>query len=392
MAIAKRCGSYHLRIRPFEGNGVIGVGTPAKTKQEAKQIEMAILTACRLSDYRALDPVSREVCIRLFRNQGWDMPASLDPSAQTHQRTDELTLWQAAELFYKYPEIAVSKIKWRYEYAMLNLAEKLGRDRPIKSIWVPNLKAYQVERLNDKAAPSTVNWEMATLSRIFGVLIDLQIVESNPVRLVKRLSAKSGERQVYLSLKDTRTIAGKCPDWFTRMILTAYYTGMRRGEILGLTRKQVNLAKRMIVLSPVDTKEAHWKRIPIHNELVPVIQEALKVTCFGTDKVFVLQDGQGVRSLEIETFKNPWPRACEVLKKAELLKEPFPRFHDLRHTWKTNARRSGMDPEIRESILGHWYKAKSVNDRYGRISDQELVAAIDKMTFDHGDTEILVAK
>jgi hypothetical protein len=32
--------------------------------------------------------------------------------------------------------------------------------------------------------------------------------------------------------------------------------------------------------------------------------------------------------------------------------------------------------------MGHWFKGKSVNDRYGRIGDQELLDAIDKMTFD----------
>ena len=50
-----------------------------------------------------------------------------------------------------------------------------------------------------------------------------------------------------------------------------------------------------------------------------------------------------------------------------------------------------MDPEIRESILGHSSKQRLVSERYGRISDKELVSAIDSMTFDHGETEILAA-
>jgi hypothetical protein len=37
-------------------------------------------------------------------------------------------------------------------------------------------------------------------------------------------------------------------------------------------------------------------------------------------------------------------------------------------------------------------RGKNVNDRYGRISDQELIQAIDRMTFDHGETEIHVAR
>ncbi len=51
-----------------------------------------------------------------------------------------------------------------------------------------------------------------------------------------------------------------------------------------------------------------------------------------------------------------------------------------------------MDPEIREAILGHSSKQRLVAERYGRISDLELVNAIDSMTCDHGKTEILVAK
>jgi hypothetical protein len=69
---------------------------------------------------------------------------------------------------------------------------------------------------------------------------------------------------------------------------------------------------------------------------------------------------------------------------------PFPIFNDLRHTWKTNARRSGMDEEAPEAIMGHWYKAKSVSERYGVISDEELVKAIDLTTFHHGGTVIIV--
>jgi integrase len=67
------------------------------------------------------------------------------------------------------------------------------------------------------------------------------------------------------------------------------------------------------------------------------------------------------------------------------------RFHDLRHTFKINIRRSEVDVEIRESILGHAYQAKDVTTRYGRIDDHEVIKAIDKITFDHGKTEVLLA-
>ena len=71
--VTKRGKTYYLRLRPFGGKE-IGVKTNAQTKTEARQIEMAVVTACRSADYRALDPTSREVCVRMFLNQGWEMP------------------------------------------------------------------------------------------------------------------------------------------------------------------------------------------------------------------------------------------------------------------------------------------------------------------------------
>jgi hypothetical protein len=64
---------------------------------------------------------------------------------------------------------------------------------------------------------------------------------------------------------------------------------------------------------------------------------------------------------------------------------------DLRHTWKTNAQRSGMDPTTRNLIVGHSGE-RSVEDRYIRVSDQVLLDAVDSMTFDHGWTELDIAE
>jgi integrase len=357
-----------------------------ESKTEAVQIEKMITRACRTRNYSVLDDQSREACMRMFENQKWELPDDLKHKARSPR--EELTLWRAVEIFLKYPGIRESRDRWRKEYAINRLLYFFGKDFPIRELWIPQIKEYRIQRLKDGAAPTTVNREMACLSKIFQVLIELEHLNVNPVRMVKRLSTKSGEREAYVSWKDFHRIVDACPAWFRAIAMTAYYTGMRRGEILGLTRNQVKLSQRMIVLGSKDTKEARAKRIPIHRNLIPILEEALKVTCLQTDKVFLLHDEKGVRPLKLETFKNVWPRGCASLK----MEKPWPRFHDLRHTWKTNARRSGMDGEIRESILGHWSKEKSVSERYGRISNQELIDAIDSMNFDYGPTEIVVSR
>ncbi len=378
MSVIQRNKDLYIYFRPF-GEELIGLKTSVASKREAKEMETMLLRACRTGDYGSLDLAARELCVRMFRNKKWEMPAGL---LLAEEVKNELTLWDGVTSLLKHPEVKDSPVRERHEYCLTHLVEHWGKDFPVKDIWIPEIKQYQMGRLRQGAAPATVNREKSTLSKMFQVLMECRRVDVNPARLVKNLSEKSGERQVYISYADFNLILFRLLGFYRPVAQMAYYTGMRKGEIRNLRRSQVNLSRRIILIGPEDTKEGHWKRIPIHRELIPVLEDSMKLRSIGSDHVFLrdcapLTKGNGRR---------PWEDAVEALNL-----DSTPHFHDLRHTWKTNARRSGMDPEIRESILGHWFKEKSVTERYGRISDQELVQAIDRMTFDHGDTEIFVS-
>ena len=381
MAVMKRGGEWYIYFRPFKDKK-IGVKVDTTCKTEAKGIEAMVTRACRTGNYSTLDSTSREVCVRMFVNQKWQLPPELGGAAVEAPRA-ELTLWKACDLFFTYPTIRDCKAKQRYIYSMQHFVEKWGKQQLIKDLWVPTLRVYQVDRQKEGAAPTTINWELATLSKLFGVLQELQLVEANPVRLIRQLSAKSSERDVYVSFQDVQGIVAHVPSWTQPVILMAYYAGMRRGEILGLTWKQVDLAGRMIRLGAEDTKEGRKKRVPLREELITILECSRRVRNLQTDRVFLI-DG---RPPSIESTKNPWRKACKHLG----LADPRPRLHDLRHSWRTNAARSGMDPQIAESILGHWFRGKSVSERYRRISDEELIQAVDHMRFDNGNTEIFVA-
>ncbi|MCX5874631.1 MAG: site-specific integrase, partial [Deltaproteobacteria bacterium] len=200
-------------------------------------------------------------------------------------------------------------------------------------------------------------------------------------RLLKRLSEKSGHRNAYISLEDVQRIKSQSPKWFQDMIEIAYLTGMRKGEIHRLRWTHINLAKRIVTFHSTVTKEGQAKRVPIHRDLVQVFDRIGKVRSLSDDLLFKI-DGNPIK---YDSLQHPWTRALDKLN----WPEPRPRFHDLRHTWKTNARRSGIDHEIREMILGHSDRAFDVSERYGVISDDELINAIDKFTYDNGLTEIL---
>jgi integrase len=165
---------------------------------------------------------------------------------------------------------------------------------------------------------------------------------------------------------------------------------MRLNEMLQLKPKQVFLDRRMIFLpDPNKIKERKPKRIPIHRDLHPVLEGLLQMNPAGSEHVFLISDEDGTRPVTKNTVESAYRRMFKVLRP-----EPRFSFHDLRHTFKANCARSGIAERISERIIGHSDKkghltgSLPVAHRYGAISDQEFIDAIDQLTFDHGYSEI----
>lgn len=385
MGVIKRYGKWYIRFQV--DNVDIKRPTDATLKSEAQKIEAEVKYALKTGDFSQLSRQSRVICVLILRDHGKEIPEILnritpEDTPLVTVIEDELTLWKGIELCLSYPDVRVSKNRERHKYSFVHLVEKFGKNYPLKSMWVPQIKEYQIRRLNDGARPGTVNKEKAALSKMFQVLVEMQYLNANPARMVRDLSEKTGERQVYLSHEDFLRILEELPDWLRPITQTAYYTGMRRGEILDLTWSRVNLTNRIIKIGPEGTKEGQWKRVPIHRDLVAILHEVARVRSLQSQKIFLLEG----RTPFPDSIRKPWVRAVK-----EVGLDPAPTFHDLRHVWTTNALNSGMDSDIREAILGHSDRVRTVRQRYLAIKDHILLQEIDKMTFDHGETEIWLA-
>ena len=53
-------------------------------------------------------------------------------------------------------------------------------------------------------------------------------------------------------------------------------------------------------------------------------------------------------------------------------------FHDLRHTFATNARRAGIARNVIMAIMGH-STGGDMHARYDKVEDSDLLEAIDRM-------------
>lgn len=381
--VKKRGGRWYIYFRPFKTE-LIGVATEARTKGNARELETMIKRACRNWSFEQLDQGALEVVKRIFGSRSWELPQGIEcgPALKAVVPKYQLNLWKAAELFLSYPGIRESGQRSHYENSLSKIVDYFGKDFLIERLWIPQIKEYMMMR-SKNAAASTVNKEKAALSKMFSVLIELRHFDENPCRLIKNLSEKSGEREVYIGLSDFMAIVERLPEWMRPLIQTLYYTGMRRGEAVNLERGQVDLKKRIIFLGPENTKERDFKRVPIGRAVETILVECMKVRSLGSDNVFLFQG----RPFSEDSLRKPWIRAL-----SEIGMEPRPVIHDLRHTFVANCRRSGVSHEIVQAIVGHWNRAKKVSERYGRVSNQELVEAIDRVGWNFGESEIFVSR
>jgi integrase len=189
----------------------------------------------------------------------------------------------------------------------------------------------------------------------------------NPVGRV-RFFDEHNIRDRILTAEEFHRMLNASPDYRRPILQCAYYTGMRRGEILGLTWDRVDLKAGFIRLKDTDPKTDDARNIPIGRELRDML-----------GPLPVALDTQGKRLPYVFTHKG---------RPVKSIKWVFARvrqqtgitntvFHDYGHTATTNLRRAGVDALMAMKITGH--KTMAVFKRYNTIDEQDLKLAQRRM-------------
>src|SRR5215211_883361 len=85
-------------------------------------------------------------------------------------------------------------------------------------------------------SPATVNRELQVLSKVFSMAYDNGLVETNPMRRVHKLR-EAPARERYLTDDEEKRLFAVVSRraHLPPIVIVALQTGMRQGEILGLT-------------------------------------------------------------------------------------------------------------------------------------------------------------
>lgn len=207
---------------------------------------------------------------------------------------------------------------------------------------------------------ATLNRDLALLKHMLNYAVREEWVDKNPVSQVK-LWKENNVRDRVLDPEEFERLQAHSAPHLQAINLMAYQTGMRSGEILGLTWDRVDFKAGMVRLRPEDTKTEEARLIPLTVELTHLLRDLYKLRYLHEDHVFLVK-GQSVNSV-----KTAFKAAC---RRANI--EGF-KFHDFRHTAVTNMRRAGIDHLTIMRITGH--KTLEVFKRYNSFLEGDLKEA-----------------
>ena len=270
------------------------------------------------------------------------------------------------------PWAKASKRSWQDDEERARPLKEFFAGKRLRDITPMLIEQLKQQRLKTKTlqkrdrSPATVNRELQVLSKVFSMAYDNGLVEMNPMRRVHKLR-EAPARERYLTDDEEKQLFAVLVGRRTHLrpiVVVALQTGMRQGELLGLTWEHVDLAQKTIYVA--HTKTGRPRRIPMSGP-VEVELRSLKQDASEGEHVF----SYSRTGLKLTTFRHTWERACKQARISGL------RFHDLRHTFATRLRAKGVHEMDIMTLLGH--STLQMTSRYTHAMPQNLRTAVDSL-------------
>ncbi len=186
----------------------------------------------------------------------------------------------------------------------------------------------------------------------------------NPIAAVSLLN-EPNVREMTLRPTMLERVLEAAPPAFAPVIEFDYETGLRKTEVRFLRWEQIDFVEGCIRLSAKETKTNQARVVYLTSRAKEILDAQPRQ--LHSPYVFVNPDtGQ------------PWSELNKMLRRScerAGLKGIW--FHDLRRSFVTNARRSGVPESVVMKFSGH--RTRSVFDRYNIIDEGDLKAAVEQL-------------
>jgi len=196
------------------------------------------------------------------------------------------------------------------------------------------------------------------MSALFSHAIRWEWTEKNPITSVRQSATRQRVPDI-LTAEEIMAILDKLPDPLRTAVELDAFTGLRRGELIGLQWQDIDFERlvlhvRRSVVQMVNgsTKtEASAKDVPLDVELANTLLQLRQTSPYRaeTDWVFASAKMKGKQPLWPDSLWNR--RGRPAVKAAGITKRVC--YHTFRHTFGTLLNASGENPKVVQELLRH---------------------------------------
>jgi integrase len=303
--------------------------------------------------------------------------------------------------------------KWIKEYAEIQVAYSTYKrycelidgyiNKNLGKMELSKLKPLHVQEfysrcINEYGLSSTTTKQIhAILNKALNQAVKWQIINVNPCLSVEKPKKAKVEMLVLDEIQLNKLLDRTKDMTIFLPILIGATTGMRLGEICGITwdnvdlkgnilyvKQQLQEVKGSLELVALKTKSSK-RKIILLDYTINMLKEARKKQLenklmLGDEYVnsnFVVQQWNG-KPYNPKYISRNFRRVIKEYGIAEELKIPSIRFHDLRHTHATLLLKAGVNPKVVAERLGHTTVNMTLNT-YSHVLPDMQKDAVDKL-------------
>lgn len=264
-----------------------------------------------------------------------------------------------------------------------NISE-LGR-REIQEFLTQQKKDGNV-RNGEKLSATSTNMMLSVLNLAFEYACDMEYIEENPCERVRRTKSEAKKIEAF-TVEEQRAIEveiGRSDDRRLHGVLLCLYSGLRIGELLGLTWNDVDLDRGVIKITKTVYREKNesgtWQlcvdtpKTKASNRVIPLpeyITDMLRQNYRSAKTPYIVENKKGER-MSIRSYQYIFEKLTERAGARKL------NFHALRHTFATRAIECGMDLKTVADIMGHQNASITLN-RYAHCMLDHKIEMMQKL-------------
>lgn len=242
--------------------------------------------------------------------------------------------------------------------------------RELRGIKAADVRGYVEHRRVALVCNTTINRELCVLSAAINYARrewEWEIPNAVSGRKLKEpegrmrwITQAEAERLIHAAQLEPQ--AAHLPDF----VCIALHTGMRKGELLGLEWRRVDLQAVLVHLEPGNTKTGKRRSVPLNKVAREAILNRMRFRAQhapASPSVFAHRDGQ-----RIQDVKKAFANACQRAGITDF------RIHDLRHTCAAWLVSAGVSlAEVRD-LLGH--TTIKMTERYAHLAPENVRVAV----------------